>query len=336
MNQNQSDIDGVMDVAPDAPVENDTVAPPDDATYIKGGDLVKDQSTLPAGLPFAQSWEMENSGATDWGNGYELVWVGGEQIGAPAAVPVPATVPGQSVRIVVPFTTPEQPGSYKSIWQLHNANGEPFGQKVWTAINVVSPADFVTMSGAVRRDAAFNGVDKPAGMARSPIPPSPIPGRPLSEADPELYAAWRDHIQRGFENNQVMFEQVLTGFMNPYWTTVWMYRTLFGVGLGAFVVAAILAFQGRDVATITFGGLSIASFLTYFFNRPLRAMEENLQFITWLGIIYNSYWTRLAYTTDLETVQTELEDVTNDAIAKMSELVDKHAERSEQRPMLGA
>lgn len=334
MNQNQNGVNEALDVAPSAPAEGDTMAPPDDAAFIKGSDLVKDQSTLPTGLPFAQSWEMENTGATDWGNDYQLVWVDGEQIGAPAAIPVPATVPGQRVRIVVPFTTPEQPGSYKSIWQLHNADGEPFGQKVWTEINVVAVADFVATSSAVARDVVFNGADEPVGMVRSPIPPSPVPGKPLSEADPELYTAWREHMQRGFENNQVMFERVLAGFMNPYWTTVWMYRVLFAVGLGAFIVAALLAFQGRDVATITFGGLSIASFLTYFFNRPLRALEENLQFITWLGIIYNSYWTRLTYVTELDTVQAELEDATNDAIEKISALSDKHAERSENRPML--
>lgn len=173
-------------------------------------------------------------------------------------------------------------------------------------------------------------------ISRSPIPASPAPGKSLLEADPELYAAWRDHMRRGFENNQTMFEQVLTGFMNPYWTTVWMYRILFGVGVAAFVVAALLALLGRGAASAgIFGGLSVVAFLGYFLNRPLQALEENLQFITWLGIIYNSYWTRLAYTSDLETVQAELEDATDDAIAKIKELMDKHTERNNSRPVLG-
>ena len=38
-----------------------------------------------------------------------------------------------------------------------------------------------------------------------------------------------------FENNQVMFSRVLEAFLNPYWTTVWMYRVLFGVGIAAFI-----------------------------------------------------------------------------------------------------
>ncbi len=205
--------------------------------------------------------------------------------------------------------------------------------------------DAPTTTDAPARDRALPPPANGAGLfddlvedavARSPMPKSPIPGTPLATADPELYAAWRDHMRRGFENNQVMFEQVLTGFMNPYWTTVWMYRILFGIGVAAFVVAALVAVLTQGpILTGIFGGLSVAAFLGYFLNRPLQALEENLQFITWLGVIYNSYWTRLAYTTDLETVQEELEATTNDTIAKIKELMDKHAERNASRPVIG-
>ena len=67
-------------------------------------------------------------------------------------------------------------------------------------------------------------------------------------------------------------------------------------------------------------------------NRPLQALEENLQFITWLGIIYNTYWTRLVYSQDAETFQDDVEEATNDAILKIKELLDKHTERSGKRP----
>jgi hypothetical protein len=83
-----------------------------------------------------------------------------------------------------------------------------------------------------------------------------------------------------------------------------------------------------------FGGLSVVAFLSYFLSRPLQALEENLQLITWLGVIYNSYWTRLAYITKLETVQAELEDATGDTVARIKELIDKHAEMSGKRPGL--
>lgn len=163
------------------------------------------------------------------------------------------------------------------------------------------------------------------------MPPSPTPGVPLAEADPALYALWRKHIQQGFQHNEAMFQRVLNAFMNPYWTTVWMYRVLFGVGIAGFLVAALLAIQGNLVATGIFAGLSVVAFLSYFVTRPLQALEENLQFITWLGIIYNTYWTRLANAQDATTFQADLQDTTDKAVVQIKELIDKHAERSSKR-----
>lgn len=172
--------------------------------------------------------------------------------------------------------------------------------------------------------------------------PVPVPeGKTLAEVDTALYEAWRAHIQQGFQNNQTMFDQVLRGFMNPYWTTVWMNRILFAVGILLFVMAGLLAYftQENPVtaigATVLFGGLGAGAFIAYFVSRPLQALEENLQFITWLGIVYNSYWTRLAYITDLETVQAEIEDVTDDTILRIQELLTKHAEMSSKRATPG-
>ncbi|MEZ4737379.1 MAG: hypothetical protein R3E79_60660 [Caldilineaceae bacterium] len=160
----------------------------------------------------------------------------------------------------------------------------------------------------------------------------PTAGKLLSEVDPELYATWRKHIEQGFQNNQVMFEKVLRGFMNPYWTTVWTYRILFGIGIIILVVALLAPLTGQGfLSAVILGSLSIVFFIAYFLTRPLQALEENLQFITWLGIIYNSYWTRLAYINAQETVQQDLEKATNDTIVQLEKLMDKHAERNNER-----
>lgn len=541
----------------------------DDAAYVPGSDWIQDDTRLPAGHPFAQSWQMTNRGTTTWSSGYRCVFVDGHQLGAPEWVEVPACAPGQTVRLTIPFVAPQAVGAHQSNWRLVNPAGEPFGQRFWTRV-VVTPVVEVAAAGetvlAPQADRLFNltaiadqtarvvastwnrygglleqeanrlgiepavavatlvaesrgdafGADgrmiirfenhifydlwgkqnqplfhqhfqmdattpwlpsghkwrpnvneawrachtsqetewrvfalaqqlnadaamqsismgapqvmgfnhakvgyatvqemfgafqanvanqirslfrfmevnrlvdavrsgdyrefarvyngpgqmdeyarlienyvtsfrslvaaqgvgraavvprpmpEPELMTRMPLPPSSKPGLPLSEADPELYAAWREHMKRGFDNNQTMFEQILAGFMNPYWSTVWMYRILFGVGIGAFLAALLVALMDKGAATTAiFGGLSVAAFLTYFLNRPLQALEENLQFITWLGIIYNSYWSRLAYLSDLEKVQGEVDSVTDETIAKIEALMEKHAERSRNRP----
>ena len=166
--------------------------------------------------------------------------------------------------------------------------------------------------------------------ARLPVPPTP--GN-LAELDPELYAAWRNHVLAGFTNNQRMFEQLVNAFMGPYHTTVQLYRLTFFVGLIAFVAAILLsAFTQQITFGVLFGGLSVAAFVSYFFSRPLRALEENLNFITWLGVIYNSYWTRLVFAMNMETVQQDLAAITNDFTKQIQELLDKSAALHKDRP----
>jgi hypothetical protein len=165
--------------------------------------------------------------------------------------------------------------------------------------------------------------------------PQPAVDQALKEQDPELYAAWRKHVERGFEQNATMFKQVLDAFMGPYHTTVSLYRLLFYLGVASFVVAVALSVWTRQAMFgLVFGGLSVAAFVSYFFNRPLHALEENLQFITWLGLIYNTYWTRLLYIMDRSTAQQDLEQANQDAIQELERLIDKHAERRGKRPGL--
>ncbi len=178
--------------------------------------------------------------------------------------------------------------------------------------------------------------------AALPLPVMPDGGQPSDgepsggeQMDPELVDAWRKYMERNFENNNRMFDRTLNAFMYPYWLTVGMYVVLFLVGISAFIVAARLSFEsGKELYTVLFGGIGLASFLTFFLTRPLQALEENLQFITWLGLIYNTYWTRLAYMNKYKTIQRDLESATEDSIKKIKELLDTHSERSGRRPGL--
>lgn len=185
--------------------------------------------------------------------------------------------------------------------------------------------------------AAFTRLRAPAqpesaATARLPLPP--VPGN-LAELDPELYAAWKAHILAGFTQNRQMFDRLVEAFMGPYHTTVLLYRLTFAVGLAAFLAAVGLsAYTGQVMFGLVFGGIGVASFLTYFLGRPLRALEENLNFITWLGVLYNSYWTRLVYAMNQETAQTDIAAMTDDFSKQIQELLDKNAAMHRNRPGL--
>jgi hypothetical protein len=111
-----------------------------------------------------------------------------------------------------------------------------------------------------------------------------------------------------------------------------MYTALFVVGLGGFIAAVIFAANSGILLSTLFGGLSVGAFLAFFISRPLRALEQNLLFITWLGVIYNTYWTRLMYTHKLETIQSELNAIENNTVDEIIKLLDKQAKLSGRLP----
>jgi len=161
-----------------------------------------------------------------------------------------------------------------------------------------------------RATAASNSTVQPPVASTSTVPPmavqTPLPSVPegYRRENPELYEAWVEHIKSGYKNNDQIFQRVLDAFMRSHNSTVIMNWILFAVGIGFFVTSVILVlFQNSPGPAALFGGLSVGAFLTYFLTRPTQAVEENLQYVTWLGIIYNSYWTRLAWSFDEESAK---------------------------------
>ncbi len=167
------------------------------------------------------------------------------------------------------------------------------------------------------------------GLNFLPMPTVNLPG---TEGDPVLYEAWRNHMTTGFKQNNLMFKSILNAFMRPYNITVAMYVVMFLVGIGGFVAAVAMAASSQLPFAALFGGMSVVSFLTFFVSRPLRSLEKNLLFITWLGVIYNTYWTRLMYANDQKTVNRDLEAISKSTISHINDLVDKHGGGTPRKP----
>jgi hypothetical protein len=166
------------------------------------------------------------------------------------------------------------------------------------------------------------------------LPPLPLPpSEPNQDGSQELRKAWVDYMVHGFKNNEEMFKRTLQAFMKPYHLTIWMYGALFLVGIGLFVMAAIMGLnKGNSVAAIVFAGLGAGAFLAFFIRQPVQALEENLEFITWLGVAFNTYWTRIMYMMDMKTIQTDLKAADDDYRTSVERLITKHAELRGKRP----
>ena len=184
--------------------------------------------------------------------------------------------------------------------------------------------------------ASIGPSDPRFAQAYSPPPLATQELAALKAQHPELYASYVAHIQAGYANNSRIFDDVRRAFMRSHYSTLVMYWILFGIGVGTVITGIVLALQGSTVTGAIFLGVGAAAFITYFIGRSTLSVEENLIYITWLGVIYNSYWTHLAWATQPDSAQDELDKATVAAIAQLGRLLDRHARSVKVRPRLDA
>jgi len=192
--------------------------------------------------------------------------------------------------------------------------------------NVAHPTEEEKMSTPDSNDPRFAHAYSPAPESEELIK--------LKAQHPDLYQAYVEHIKEGYKNNGRIFDDVRRAFMRSHNSTVVMYWLLFAVGVATVVTGIVLAVQGNIVAGAVFLGVGVAAFVTYFIGRSAQSIEENLLYITWLGVIYNSYWTHLAWATQRDTAQAELDKATTDALKQLEKLVNRHAKATKERPTL--
>jgi hypothetical protein len=85
---------------------------------------VPDGASVAPNSQFVKTWRVKNSGTCDWGAGAALVFAGGDQLGGPASVAVPAVASGGTRDLSVNLKAPAGSGAYKGRWQLRTASGE--------------------------------------------------------------------------------------------------------------------------------------------------------------------------------------------------------------------
>ncbi len=87
-----------------------------------------DNTQVKSGEGFVKTWRLRNDGSCTWTTDYGLVFVSGEAMGAPAALPLTGHVPpGETIDISVSFTAPDAGGTHRAEFKLRNANNVIFG-----------------------------------------------------------------------------------------------------------------------------------------------------------------------------------------------------------------
>lgn len=103
------------------------------------GDVtIPDNSVIQPGTSFQKTWQVQNTGTCIWISSYGLVNINNTLLGAQSPSSVPNTAPQQIVNISVNMVAPQQPGTYRSVWQMRAPNGYNFGAQFDAQIVVPS------------------------------------------------------------------------------------------------------------------------------------------------------------------------------------------------------
>ncbi len=89
---------------------------------------IPDDTTFPPGEEFTKRWLLLNNGTCPWTTEYGIIFVGGDLLSAEETTPLAqVVVPGQDLEVAIEMVAPDEPGNYRSNWQVAGADGEPFG-----------------------------------------------------------------------------------------------------------------------------------------------------------------------------------------------------------------
>ncbi len=113
----------------------------DEARYVDDVTVPYDTSMKP-GQTFRKTWSVRNTGRSKWGKGYQFVFVSGERMNGPEAVPLPPAMPGQESEISIDLVAPAKPGKALGTWQPRNPQGKLFDFPMRVEVVVIPSADF--------------------------------------------------------------------------------------------------------------------------------------------------------------------------------------------------
>ena len=97
---------------------------------------VPDGTRMSPGQNFDKTWRIRNTGNCVWNKNYKLVFVQGDRMGGNPGVVTSRVNPGNAFDVTVKLQAPKAPGNYSGLWQMVNANGVPFGERIWVKITV--------------------------------------------------------------------------------------------------------------------------------------------------------------------------------------------------------
>jgi hypothetical protein len=206
---------------------------------------IPDGSVLQPGVSFVKTWRILNSGTCDW-SGFNLVFVGGSQMGAPTIVSITATIAGANVDVSVPMVAPVAPDTYKGNWRMQSGDGTVFGSTVWVSVVVPSPVTDTPEATSTSTSTPTPEVtDTPTPTSTESPPGAPTNLNMSTSTSGYVSLIWTDNAsdEQGFHVlADGVIHHTLVGANNTGWG--FMYSDYADVWCGKTVDLTVVAYRG--------------------------------------------------------------------------------------------
>jgi uncharacterized protein YkwD len=162
--------------------------------------LLPNVAVVNAGETFVETWRIRNTGTRAWesaSGGFRWVFVGGDQMGGPAQIPIVGTIPaGGEHAVTVELTAPLEVGQYEGRWQVKDSSGRPVGPESWVRIEVVAasvepPAEEAVIGDFVSEEPPDEVVLEEGCLDAAPVADVTIPDGELLDPGESFTKIWR-------------------------------------------------------------------------------------------------------------------------------------------------
>jgi len=88
------------------------------------------------GQSFTKGWQVKNTGTCPWITGYRLVFATGTKMAGEPLTIAREVKPGETYDWQLPLVAPQKAGSYEGVWQMVDAQGIGFGERLKANVTV--------------------------------------------------------------------------------------------------------------------------------------------------------------------------------------------------------
>ena len=100
---------------------------------------IPDGTIVSPGEVLDKRWLVENNGSCNWNEQFGLQLIAGPEMGTSSEQALFPARSGTQAEIRIVFTSPGEPGSYRSAWQAQDPQGNLFGDPIFIEIVVINP-----------------------------------------------------------------------------------------------------------------------------------------------------------------------------------------------------